>query len=244
MSYLEIDSWPSFLQEAINDKNNFSIELEAPRKLCNLCDYLFFEEGKLKFHSADLGTMCFDFEELSQYHQRQSYALSREPLAKALGIKGGIKPYVWDSTCGSGKDSLLIHSFGAKLRAFERHPGIYLLLMDAKRRYPLDFEILFADASQLFLQGSEENRPDVIYYDPMYPEKSGSKKSALPRKEMRIFKELVGEDLDSAEFLDWALRVAKSRVVVKRSLNALGIKEKPHATYFGKSTRYDMYKIF
>jgi len=78
----------------------------------------------------------------------------------------------------------------------------------------------------------------------MYPDKTGSKKSALPRKEMRIFKDVVGEDNDSDKFLDWALQTAKDRVVVKRSLQAPELKAKPSASYRGKSTRYDMYKIF
>ena len=244
MSDLDIDAWPLFLKEAIADKNKYWLEIEPVQKLCDLCDYLFFSEGKLQFHSVDLGIMCFNFEEIYSYHQRQQYAFSREPLAKALGIKGIERPYVWDTTCGTAKDSLLIKYFGAKLRSFERHPAIYLLLADAKRRYPLDFELVFADASQLFMNTSEENRPDVIFYDPMYPEKTGSKKSALPRKEMRIFKNIVGEDLDSMIFLEWALKTAKSRVVVKRALSAAPIKENPNASYLGKSTRYDMYKIF
>ena len=247
MSDQDIVSWPSFLQEAQMDKNKFCLEIVSQHKLCDLCDFLYFEHQKLNFHSAQLGHMSFDFKETYTYHQRQNYALSREPLARALGIKGENKPFVWDTTCGTGKDSLLIKYFGSKLRSFERHPAIYLLLIDAQRRYDLDFEIVFADASQ-FLSNlsnfSEELRPDVIYYDPMYPEKSGSKKSALPRKEMRIFKDMVGEDLDSKEFLEWALSVAKKRVVVKRSLSAPLIKENPTASYKGKSTRYDMYKIF
>lgn len=234
--------WPAILLEALDDKNQFCLEIESERKLCDLCDYLFFSDGKLQFYSAELGTMCFDFEETWNYHQRQHYALTKEPLARALGIKGETKPIVWDTTCGTGKDSLLIKYFGARLKSFERHPAIYLLLADAKRRFPLDFEIAFADASQTTF--SEDQRPDVIYYDPMYPEKSGSKKSALPRKEMRIFKDVVGEDHDSSEFLEWALKTARERVVVKRSLQAAPVKEKPTASYEGKSTRYDMYKIF
>lgn len=244
MSEQERDSWPSFLLTAINDKTRFNLQIESEQKLCDLCDYLYFAEGKLNFHSATLGNMCFDFADLQSYHARQNYAISREPLAKALGIKGNIHPLVWDTTCGTGKDSLLIHFFGAKLHAFERHPAVYLLLMDAKRRCDLDFEISFADASRFILDSNQEIRPDVIYYDPMYPEKLGSKKSALPRKEMRIFKEIVGDDNDSADFLEWALKTAKERVVVKRSLNAPFIKANPTASYEGKSTRYDMYKIF
>lgn len=245
MSDASIESWPPFLQSAVADKNNFCLEIESERKLCDLCDYLYFSEGILHFHQQELGNMVFNFEETYSYHQRQHYALSREPLAKALGIKGETRPLIWDATCGTGKDTLLINYFGGVLRSFERHPAIYLLLADAKRRFPLNFELVFADASRLYSQiENDADRPDVIYYDPMYPEKTGSKKSALPRKEMRIFKEVVGEDLDSVEFLEWALKTARSRVVVKRAKSAPFVKEKPTASYEGKSTRYDMYKIF
>jgi 16S rRNA (guanine1516-N2)-methyltransferase len=189
--------------------------------------------------------MKFSFEEIYSYHQRQTYAITREPLARALGIKGDSKQTIWDATCGTGKDTLLINYFGGVLTSFERHPAIYLLLLDAKRRFPLDFKLVFADASKLYNKLlTDSERPDVIYYDPMYPEKSGSKKSALPRKEMRIFKEVVGEDADSVAFLEWALATARKRVVVKRALNAHEIKKNPTASYKGKSTRYDMYKIF
>lgn len=241
MSDRDIESWPEVLRNAVDDKNRFSIVVESERKLCDQCDFLYFSEGKLQFHSQELGEMCFDFEETWNYHHRQRYALSKEPLAKSLGIKGEKHPLVWDTTCGTGKDSLLIKTFGAKLLSFERHPAVYLLLEDAKRRFPLDFNIVFADASRLTI--SEEERPDVIYYDPMYPEKTGSKKSALPRKEMRIFKDVVGEDHDSEAFLEWALKTARSRVVVKRALSALPVRKNPSASYMGKSTRYDMYKI-
>jgi 16S rRNA (guanine1516-N2)-methyltransferase len=75
----------------------------------------------------------------------------------------------------------------------------------------------------------------------MYPEK---KKSALPRKEMQIFKEIVGADLDCVNYLDFARTVARDRVVVKRPLTAPPIKTDTNAQYVGKTTRYDMYKIF
>lgn len=239
MSDANLSDWPSFIQDTLKEKEHFNLELEPERKLCDLCDYLVFREGKLMFHSSELGEMSFDLEELYRYHERQNYALSKEPLAKALAIKGNQQKIIWDTTCGTGKDTLLIHFFGAKVFAFERNPAIFLLLKDALRRFPLDIELFFSDASTL--KQSTLPKPDVIYYDPMYPSK---KKSALARKEMRIFKELVGEDLDSGEFLEWALKTATDRVVVKRSLEAKPIKENPSAEYVGKSTRYDMYKIF
>lgn len=240
MSDANQSDWPMLIQDSMGDNNIYNIIVEPERKLCELCDYLYFSEGKLQFHSEELGEMSFDFEEIYSYHQRQKYALSKEPLAKALGIKGGSgeKRLIWDTTCGTGKDSLLIFYFGARLRSFERNPAVFLLLKDALRRYPLDFDLVFGDAREL---EKPKIRPEVIYYDPMFPTK---KKSALPRKEMRIFKEMVGEDSDSKDFLDWALQTATERVVVKRPLEAEPIKEKPTASYSGKSTRYDMYKIF
>lgn len=244
MSDKDLLNWPSFLLAARERKEDFTLAIEPERKLCEMGDYLEFSEGKLIFYSNELGKMSFDFEELSNYHQRQNYAISKEPLAKALGIKGRNdlnqeKLSIWDTTCGTGKDTTLIHHFGAHLVAFERNPIVYLLLQDALRRFPLDISLNFGDASRLNV--SAEDRPQVIYYDPMYPAK---KKSALPRKEMRIFKEIVGDDLDSKEFMEWALKTATQRVVVKRPLEAAPIKEKPTASYEGKSTRYDMYKIF
>ena len=243
MSDANRSEWPIFLQEALQSTKQFNLVIEPERKLCDLCDYLVFKDDKLYFYSNELGEMVFDFEDIYKYHQRQNYALTKEPLAKALAIKGSSdkseKRIIWDATCGTGKDSLLMHFFGAKVYAFERNPVVYLLLKDALRRFPLDIDLIYGDArTQLSIDAPV---PDVIYYDPMYPAK---KKSALARKEMRIFKELVGEDLDSQEFLEWALKISKDRVVVKRPLEAQNIKENPSASYVGKSTRYDMYKIF
>lgn len=241
MSDLNESQWPTFLVDFLKGEGNSLLTVEPERKLCDNCDYLFFDNGKLQFHSAELGKMSFDFLEQFSYHQKCKYAISKEPLARALAIKGaGEKRKIWDATCGTGKDSLLIFYFGAELVAFERNPAIYLLLKDAMRLYPLDFQINFGDASKEAIDFNSSARPEVIYYDPMYPTK---KKSALARKEMRIFKEIVGADEDSALFFEWAMKTATDRVVIKRPLEASFIVREPTASYKGKSTRYDMYKI-
>ena len=236
--------WPAFLVKVAHKNAGFLLDIENEQKLCNLCDYLFFEDNRLKYYSLESGEMYFDFEQMWNYHQKQRYALTKEPLAKALGIKGDVKPFIWDTTCGTGKDSVLISYFGSRLISFERNPVVYLLLQDALRRFPINLTLHNEDASGLSLEWVNSHKPDVTYYDPMYPDKIGSKKSALPRKEMQIFKLIVGEDLDSEEFLNWAKLVAKERVVVKRALTAKPILPNPTASYEGKSTRYDMYKIF
>jgi len=242
LSDAHIESWPLTLQEAVLRQNDFCLAVEPERKLCDQCDYLDFIDNRLVYFSVEYGSMSFDFNELKSYHERQKYAFTKEPLYRALGLKGKLaeqKKSIWDTTCGTGKDSVLIHHFGASLTSFERHPIVYLLLQDALRRFPLlDFELIFRSAN--FYDGKLSS-PEVIYFDPMYPSK---KKSALPRKEMLIFKELVGEDLDAGDFLEWALSKALERVVVKRPLEAPPLKPNPTASYSGKSTRYDMYKIF
>ena len=56
-------------------------------------------------------------------------------------------------------------------------------------------------------------RPQVVYLDPMFPHKQ---KSALVKKEMRVFQSLVGPDLDADGLLAPARQLATKRVVVKR----------------------------
>ena len=81
--------------------------------------------------------------------------------------------------------------------------------------------------------------PDVVYLDPMYPHRT---KSALPKKEMRLFRLLVGPDDDAAALLAAARAVALRRVVVKRPAGApfLGA-AKPDGRVESKNTRYDLY---
>ena len=67
-------------------------------------------------------------------------------------------------------------------------------------------------------------------------------KSALVKKEMRLFRPLVGDDDDAPALLAAALALASHRVVVKRSRNAPPIAgEPPGYVLEGKSSRFDIY---
>ena len=67
-------------------------------------------------------------------------------------------------------------------------------------------------------------------------------KSALVKKEMRLFRPLVGDDLDAPALLAAALQLASHRVVVKRPRKAPPIEGiKPGYVLEGKSSRYDVY---
>ena len=92
------------------------------------------------------------------------------------------------------------------------------------------------------LLGAWENEaPQVIYLDPMFPHRD---KSAQVKKEMRLFRPLAGDDDDAPALLDAALALATHRVVVKRPRKAPAIAGKPPSyTLEGKSSRFDIYTI-
>lgn len=82
-------------------------------------------------------------------------------------------------------------------------------------------------------------QPDVVYLDPMYPHRQ---KSALVKKEMRVFQSLVGPDEDADALLEPARRLAKKRIVVKRPDYApplAGVVTQ--AAVVTKSHRFDIY---
>jgi 16S rRNA (guanine1516-N2)-methyltransferase len=84
-------------------------------------------------------------------------------------------------------------------------------------------------------------RPDVVCLDPMFPHRD---KTALVKKEMRVFRAVVGEDNDADKLLAPALAAAKKRVVVKRSRLAPWLaNKKPSMVMEGKSGRFDIYLV-
>lgn len=78
----------------------------------------------------------------------------------------------------------------------------------------------------------------VLYLDPMFPEKN---KTALPRKEMQIFRGWVGADADSLELLKLAMQLPVDRIVVKRPMRAEPLLDKVTHSFVGKTVRYDLY---
>ncbi len=177
----------------------------------------------------------------SQYrHQRAQH----EMLAKACGFTK--KPSsVIDATTGLGRDSFIFESLGCEVTSIERNDILYQLLSDAIERLRQDrgleisWQLIHADAIETIQSLSADNTPDVIYLDPMHPER---KKSALVKKEMRILRDIVGPDLDAKQLFDAALSKAKKRVVIKLPLRADFINDqKPNIQFKGRSTRFDVY---
>lgn len=172
-----------------------------------------------------------------------------QTVARACGLKPGVNPDIIDTCAGLGRDAFVLATLGARVRMIERSAIIAALLADGLARAREDEDLsawlderlrLFqGDARALLPELCAEKKPDVIYLDPMYPHR---RKSALVKKEMRLFRGLLGDDGDAPELLALALSLAEKRVVIKRPKGAESLQgPKPSLALASKNTRYDIY---
>ncbi|MET0106082.1 MAG: class I SAM-dependent methyltransferase [Sedimenticola sp.] len=194
------------------------------------------------------GAVYVDFVEGKSAHRRKYGGGRGQPLARAIGLKKGVTPSVLDATAGMGKDAFVLATLGCRVTLVERSPIVAALLEDGLRRARDDhgtaeiagrMTLVQGDAADYLAALEESRRPQVIYMDPMYPHRD---KSALVKKEMRLFQEIVGPDTDSARLLQAARECAVARVVVKRPAKAGFVgDEKPGFSIESPNTRYDVY---
>ena len=180
-------------------------------------------------------------------HRRKYGGGRGQELARAIGLKKGRNPSVWDLTAGLGRDGFVLATLGCQVTLVERSFVLYELLRNALEHGMLDedvrpaiqrMQLVHADAMD-YLRDHADDVPEVIYLDPMYPHRG---KSALVKKEMRFLRDLVGTDDDAALVLQQSLPVARDRVVVKRPATASALPgPKPTTQVASKNTRYDIY---
>lgn len=201
------------------------------------------------------GPIMAEFTEGAVDHRRKFGGGKGQMIAKAVGVKAGVYPRVLDATAGMGKDSFVLATLGCGLTMIERSPVVYLLLQDGLLRAQefaraQDVELLqVINRMQLLAQDSHSylkslvpaQFPDVIYLDPMFPERQ---KTADVKKEMAAFHSVVGKDEDADALLPLALAHVNYRVVVKRPRKAPFLNNHtPSYQLEGKSSRYDIYTI-
>jgi 16S rRNA (guanine1516-N2)-methyltransferase len=187
------------------------------------------------------GPVYVDFTELAR---RGRGSWRHEAVARAVRGKSGIAPTVIDATAGLGRDAYLLAAAACRVTLLERAPLSAALLSDGLRRAGSDpvianMRLVHADAIA-WLAAQPLACAEVIYLDPMYPER---RKSALVKKEMRLFRTALGDDDDALALFDIACARAAKRVVVKRPRHAPPLAGTPHASIDGKSTRFDIYLI-
>lgn len=200
-----------------------------------------------KIDEPKLGAVFVDFVSGIMAHRRKFGGGRGEAVAKAVGVKKGELPTVIDATAGLGRDAFVLASIGCQVRLVERHPVVRLLLENGLDRAYSDTGIgLWMQENMQLLNVNhiadldpEIDFADTVYLDPMYPHKA---KSALVKKEMRVFQHLVGADLDADTLLAPALNLAKKRVVVKRPDYAEFLaQQKPQFSRKTKNHRFDIY---
>ncbi|GAB4297321.1 MAG: class I SAM-dependent methyltransferase [Thiohalomonadaceae bacterium] len=196
------------------------------------------------------GPVYVDFVGGAVGHRRRFGGGRGQEIARAVGLKKGATPSVLDATAGLGRDAFVLASLGCTVTLSERSPVVAALLEDGLARALRDAEVapiasrmqlLCGNAAQLMQQLDAAARPDVVYLDPMYPHRH---KSALVKKEMRLFREVVGEDADADALLPAALACARQRVVVKRPDYAAPMAGRtPTMSIRTKNHRFDVYVI-
>jgi 16S rRNA (guanine1516-N2)-methyltransferase len=211
--------------------------------------YLTLQDSALVLRHADLpkqGDILVDFASGAATHRRKFGGGKAEGIAKAVGLNKKPGLSVIDATAGLGRDAFVLASLGAQMTLVERNPAVAALLADGLRRAALDAQTadwLPAQMQLVHLSAAEalQSLPpaDVVFLDPMFPPRE---KSALVKKEMRAFHDVVGADEDADALLAPALALAKHRVVVKRPGYAEFLAgKKPTMSIEGKNNRFDVY---
>lgn len=178
--------------------------------------------------------------ELSRHEEFfKKSGIKSELLARAVGIKSAERPKVLDLTGGMLGDTLLLLSFGCEVWTVERHPVIRFLIESAlQNAHHPKVKLLHFLASNAQSVLEQDHSCDVIYFDPMFED---ANEKTSPRKEMRIFRSVVGKDQDAEAVFHQARSKKPKRLVVKRPRLSVFLGEKPSTQYIGKSTRYDVY---
>lgn len=201
------------------------------------------------------GAILAEFTEGAVDHRRRFGGGKGQMIAKAVGIKAGVYPHVLDATAGLGKDSFVLATLGCRVTLIERSPIVHCLLQDGLHRARMGaaqedpelaavmqrMQLVEQDSRTYLADLSPEHYPDVIYLDPMFPERH---KSADVKKDMAAFHSVVGKDMDADDLLPLALARVNYRVVVKRPRKApLLNNQTPSYQLEGKSSRYDIYTL-
>lgn len=201
--------------------------------------FLLVSEAGLTLKLPDTNPMTADFH--AQTWSRRRDEGKKQGLIKACKPAHGIK--IIDATAGWGKDAAILASFGAEVLMIERNPVMALLLEDALQyqsdedKSRLKLSLHHGSAHDYLRDLAEPEYPDVIYLDPMHPERQ---KSALVKKEMQVLQSLIGPDDDVFELIQLARQRVKKQVVVKWPQKIAALVT-PNREVSGKTVRFDIY---
>ena len=200
---------------------------------------LVIDENEIFLMNSEVRMHC-DFKD--RLPRLNEHNLNRELLVRAVGYKSGQrtdKITIADATAGLGEDSLILAAAGFNVIMYEKDPVVAALLRDSLRRAALDSQLNEMTARMHLIEGSsidaftrnayneksavyESNmsnnafiRPDIIYLDPMFPERS---KSGLVKKKFQLLHFLERPCDNEEELLNAAINAEPEKIIIKRPL--------------------------
>jgi len=221
------------------------------------CDYLLVvgPPGDLALHSVSAahGPVSIDFRQGTAAHRQRFGGGRKQPLARAIGLGKPDINTVIDATAGYGNDAYVMASLGMQVTCLEQSQVLALMLDEAILTARTDGSTAAAAKRIQVVQTEAESwlrdqvRPvaDVIYLDPMYPQRD---KTAKVKKGMQLLHNLIGTNDEGPTLLQAALQRAGRRVVVKRPASAAplladNLIDAQRIEIRSPNTRYDVYPI-
>ncbi len=211
--------------------------------------YLTYIDQKLTLcHTSSKLTLCVDFANVEIQNRIKTNAAKLD-LVKAVEGKRKTQLSILDMTAGLGQDSFCLASRGHHITAIEQNPYVFLLVNDGLIRAQQDIKLqdsasrirlYFANAINFATLDLSHQAYDVIYLDPMFPERL---KSAKVKKNMQLLHQLVGidEQNNDALFLFAQSFFAKKIVVKRPRLGEFLVGKRPTSQLIAKSSRFDIY---
>ena len=185
-----------------------------------------------------------NFEEADFLARVSRAGKKNELVAKAVGVRKGLR--VLDCTAGLGRDGFLLAALGCEVTMLERSRVMYLLLKDGLGRAARHVELTntsarirlrHGDAKILIAELAADH--DVLYLDPMFPEK---KSSAAVKGDMQQMQRYLGSDQSAIQLLRHAQNSVCPKVVLKRP--ALYVDQEglePHHVVGNRNSRYEVF---
>lgn len=176
----------------------------------------------------------------SKLGQRLLGARRDDPLPRACGLhRRPSPPKIVDATAGLGRDSLVLAHLGCQVDALEREPALAFVVhvLAATCGVGDRLTVHRVDACPWLAALGDEQRPDVVYLDPMFEEQG----SAQVKKDMQICRLLAGPADAPEPLLAAARSAARERVVVKRHHGAKELAPGVSFTVPGERIRFDVY---
>ena len=205
-------------------------------KLCSVAPqgvYLTLDGGGLKLVDPAFSTP-FQLQpaEVAQHAQPGSGLYRAAGLS--VGNNSGVK--ILDACAVFGIDGLAL-ARQAQVTLYERQPVVFVMLLEFAARVGVKVDIRQGDGLAAM---SVEAAWDVIYLDPMFPQRN---KKALPSRPMQHLRGLSAgaENLVLDSVLEIALAGVNDRVVLKRRVRDPVIGQ-PNYSLGGKTVRFDVYR--